>query len=218
MAVDGNLADDQGHLLRSAPLSHYVTRPLSDGNTSAQVRQSEGIDTVTPIGSAEKIKQSSVLRNRQQLALTELPAGRSEVVRYGPDLTYKGLCHKILVSVPRGKYPLHRDTVIQYQIRHQIGVRLIAPCSADRLRRHLRRTCHRRPILRGYPGAIRRPNVSAWAGLISHVICTICRMVMSGHLGHKQSHRFNASLGTKRVVRQSGTLAGGDCQPPAQIG
>src|SRR6202035_1925738 len=115
------------------------TWPLSDGNTSAQIRQSEGVDTVTAIGGAEKSKQSIVLGNRQQLALTKQPVLRSEVVRYGPDLTYKWLCHKILVSIPRGIYPLHRDTVIQHQILHQIGMRLIATCSADRLRRHLRR-------------------------------------------------------------------------------
>src|SRR5580693_3674435 len=83
---------DRFHALHAADGVVGESQPLAlaDRNPAAQVRQRKVRDAVSAIESAEKREQRRVLRDRQQLALTESPPLRGEIKWEKGDLTEKG--------------------------------------------------------------------------------------------------------------------------------
>jgi hypothetical protein len=98
------LIDSESDALRTAGFGKDEAA-LMERHATAQIRQRESTFAISAIGGADELKQRLVLRNRQQLAFAEHPAGGREVAGKHADLANVRLCHGCLLQVGEGKMP-----------------------------------------------------------------------------------------------------------------
>jgi hypothetical protein len=95
--VGGNLRDRECNLLRATGFGQDKTVTLMERKPSAHVGQGERRLAVATIGRSDQLKQRLILRDRQELAFAEHPAGRGKVPGEHADFTDVGLCHSALL-------------------------------------------------------------------------------------------------------------------------
>ena len=93
MAVRRDLLHRQRDLLGAAGLGEDEAVALVDRHPAAQVGQRERALAVAAVGRADQLEERLVLRDRQELAFAEHPAGRREVAGEHPDLADIRLRH-----------------------------------------------------------------------------------------------------------------------------
>jgi hypothetical protein len=92
MVMTGNLGGEQRHRLNATQLADGIGResrslPGVDWHPTPQVWQGERGLTIAAVGRTQQGKESRVLRNAQNLAITQGPALRREIKTYHPDFT-----------------------------------------------------------------------------------------------------------------------------------